>query len=1012
MQLIHAEKLAEVIREHSIPLVFLEACQTAKTEEDPTASVAAKLLEEGVTSVVAMSHTVLVETAHRFVKAFYMELAQGKRVGAAMIAGQRELHRDSYRGKLMGAGELRLQDWFVPVLYQEEQDPQLISKLQPREVQQLQAKQRLLSLGALPAPPAHEFQGRSRELLALERLLHEEPYAVICGQGGAGKTTLAIELTRWLVRVNRFRRVAFLSLEQYTDARSVLDSLGHQLLPEGERWSVAQYPNLKQALQPVERALADRATIIVLDNMESVLPDQTGQLPPGAAPVEELFDLYRKLLDADPATRIVFTTRESLPAPFDHRRREISLGALSQEDAIKLVGEVMKQEGLTPKSEDPGSDPQEILDLVEAVNRHARALVLLAREVSRRGVRATTENLHQLMAELDRKYPGDRQNSLYASVELSLRRLPPEAREQIKLLAVFHGGAHLQVFDYVLGTAEDDMETTPRIFRELVEVGLGEDMGYGHLRLDPALPSYLLREMSEEKQEEVTTRWADGMRALTSFLYEQRFKNTELSARLTPLELPNLMAMLRWMQEKAAPEVVVDVAERVESLLANLGRAQALTEATIVREQAASGLKDWSHARFLTERTGIDRLLERGDLPSAYSAAQQLLQRSLAAGEEAYPGAAYDIAGAHWMLGRVLRKGGASEEALGMLAKAQRRFQVLADAGNISAEGMVSTAISESGDCLSDLGRLDEAASAYQEAIKRDEKLKDQRGIAVSKGNLGTVRMLQQQYAEALEIFAEARNMFQSLGEPRTVAIFWHQIGMVHRRAGQYEQAERAYRQSLAIMVQQKNLSGEAISMTELGNLYNNMGRLEEAVRCYRQAADIHVKLQDQRYEGMDRNNMADVLIRLQHYDEARNELLRAIECSRPYGHTAQPWKTWNILYDLEQATGQAKAAALARQQAIESYLAYRRAGGQNMTSGAQLCVMVTQAIERGDVTEIAQQLVQFSEADVPPSTKVLISKLQSILRGERNPALADDLDLSYHDAAELKLLLELLGAR
>ena len=83
------------------------------------------VLEEGVTSIVAMSHSVLVETAHRFVKSFYKELAEGKRIGAAMIAGQRELHRNTNRGKVMGAGELRLQDWFVPVLYQEQQDPNL-----------------------------------------------------------------------------------------------------------------------------------------------------------------------------------------------------------------------------------------------------------------------------------------------------------------------------------------------------------------------------------------------------------------------------------------------------------------------------------------------------------------------------------------------------------------------------------------------------------------------------------------------------------------------------------------------------------------------------------------------------------------------------------------------------------------------------------------------------------------------------------------------------------------------
>ncbi|HEV7857606.1 MAG TPA: tetratricopeptide repeat protein [Pyrinomonadaceae bacterium] len=1009
VELIHAGKLAEVIRDHRIPLVFLEACQSAKTEADPTASVAAKLLEEGVTSVVAMSHSVLVETAHRFVKAFYTDLAQGKRVGAAMLAGQRELHRDSYRGKLMGAGELRLQDWFVPVLYQEEQDPQLINRLQPKEVQQLQAAQRRLSFGALPDPPPHEFQGRSRELLVLERLLHAEPYAVVRGQGGAGKTTLAVELVRWLVRVGRFRRAAFVSMDQYTDARSVLDSLGRQLLPEGENWSVAQYTDIKQALQPVERALADRPTIILLDNLESVLHDHTGQSPPGAAPVEELFALCRELQDADPATRILFTSRESLPAPFNHGRREIRLGALSREDAIKLVAEVMKQEGLTPKSEDPGGDPQEIVDLVEAVNRHARALVLLARELPQ-GVRATTQKVRELMERLDREHPGDRQNSLYASVELSLRRLSQQTREQIKPLAVFHGGAHFYVFNHMLGKAQDDMETAPGIFRELVEVGLGEDMGYGHLRLDPALPPYLLREMSEPEQAETSTLWADGMKWLTQFLYDLYFKNAEVASQLTLLEMPNLMSMLRWMQEKAAPEEVVIVANKVEALLSYLGRGQALAEVTRVREQAASELKEWSHARYLTEDTSIDRLLESGDLSSAHTAAQQLRQRSLAAGEGAYPGADYDIAMAHVTLGRVLKRGGAAEEALTQLAEGRRRFQALADEGDTSAEGPASVAITESGDCLRDLGRLDEAAEAYQEAIRRNEKLEDQRAIAVSKGQLGTVRLLQGQYEEALEIYTAAKDIFASMGEPGSVATLWHQIGVVHRYAGQYEQAERAYRQSLAIAVQQKNLSDEGLSMGELGNLYDALGRLEESVRCYLQAADIYIKLQDQRYEGVVRNNLANTLIKLQRYDDARRELLRAIECKKPYGHAAESWKTWAILYNLEQATNQVEAAGQARQQAIESYLSYRRAGGQNMSQGDQLCTMTAQAIKQGETTKAEQALAKMTGADVSPSVKVLISRLESILRGERNPALADDPDLYYRDAVELRLLLEVLG--
>ncbi len=1007
MEFIDADKMAAVIRDHRIPLVLLNACQSA-TQENPTASVAAKLLEEGVTSVVAMSHSVLVETARRFVKAFYEELARGALVGQAMLAGQKELIGDTYRGKILGAGELHLHDWFVPVLYQEEQDPQLFTALPPQAVRQLQTQQRRLSLGELPDPPLHTFIGRSRELLALERLLHNQPYAVVRGQGGAGKTVLAVELARWLVRAGRYRRAAFVCMEHYTDVRAVLDGLGRQLLPEGNKYSVAQFPDLKQAFQPVQRALADHPTIIVLDNLESVLPDSTGQTPAAAASFEELFELCQDLLDADPATRLLFTSRESLPAPFDHRGQEIGLGALSREDAIELVSQVMAQEGLTPEPTDPGSTPQEIIDLVEAVNRHARALVLLAREVSRRGVRTTTENLHQLMADLHKKYPNDREKSLYASVELSLRRLSPEAQKRVQVLAVFHGGANLitlaPVFDLDKDTARD-------LGAELIQVGLAEDMGYGHLRLDPALPPYLLGQMDEAEQEQMRTRWAEAMTQLTNFLYKQWFKDTNLAAQLTLLELPNLLALLVWIQDRATPEGVVGLAGSVEQLLAPLGRPQALAQVTSVRERAAQALGEWSHARFEAERYSIERLLDSGDLQSAYTAAQQLLQRCLDAGEEAYLGADYDIAMAHNIMGQVLSAGGDAENALRYYAQAQQRFQILADEGNIAGASMASAVISRNGDCLKSLGRLDEAAAAYQDAIKRFEKIDDKRWVAVSKGQLGTVRRLQERYAEALRIHAEARDIFESLGEPVSVAIGWYQIGMVHNRTKQFEQAEQAYRQSLAISVQQKNCAGEARNLNGLGNLYYNMGRLEEAVTCYRQSADIFVELQDLNAEGGSRNNMAIVLIKLERYDEARRELHRAIECNKPFGHAAEHWKTWMILHNLEQATDNPKAAAQARQQAIQSYLDYRRAGGESQSPRAQLYALVAQAIQQGDTNEAEQYLVEILGAVDVHWAKAMVPKLQAILNGARDPALAADPDLDYDDAVELHLLLESLSS-
>jgi hypothetical protein len=100
----------------------------------------------------------------------------------------------------------------------------------------------------------------------------------------------------------------------------------------------------------------------------------------------------------------------------------------------------------------------------------------------------------------------------------------------------------------------------------------------------------------------------------------------------------------------------------------------------------------------------------------------------------------------------------------------------------------------------------------------------------------------------------------------------------------------------------------------------------------------------------------------------------------------------------------------MTRQQAIQSYLAYRRDGGENQSSGAQWCAATLQAIQQGAVDKALQQLEQLLKPDSSDRTKALIPALQAILRGSRDQALADDPALNYSDAAEVLLLLERLA--
>ena len=115
------------------------------------------------------------------------------------------------------------------------------------------------------------------------------------------------------------------------------------------------------------------------------------------------------------------------------------------------------------------------------------------------------------------------------------------------------------------------------------------------------------------------------------------------------------------------------------------------------------------------------------------------------------------------------------------------------------------------------MGRLDEAAVAYKEVIQRDEQRIDARDVAVGKSQLGTVRMDQGRYREALAAHAEARERFTQLDEPGTVAVIWHQTGMAYQKAGQPEAAEDAYLKAFAITVRLGNVAGQARTLAQLG---------------------------------------------------------------------------------------------------------------------------------------------------------------------------------------------------
>jgi tetratricopeptide (TPR) repeat protein len=280
--------------------------------------------------------------------------------------------------------------------------------------------------------------------------------------------------------------------------------------------------------------------------------------------------------------------------------------------------------------------------------------------------------------------------------------------------------------------------------------------------------------------------------------------------------------------------------------------------------------------------------------------------------------------------------------------------------------------------------------------------------VAVNRGQLGTVRLYQNCYQDALDCYQEAIERFTVLGEPSTVAGLWHLTGRAYQNA---EAAQDAYRKSLAIRVRLNDIAGQAASLGQLGILYDaGLGRPEEAAALFRQAADKYIEIGDIAGEGRQRTNLAITLRGLGRVDEARREAHRAIECKKQFGHALQPWTSWAILAEIETDARIRVAAMEAKRKAVAAFLAYRRDGGENHTYAGRLSLAVTQALLGGDAAGVASDLQQLAaDPDLHAGYHPFLSALQAVVAGSRDRALADSEDVNYMQAAEILFLIETL---
>ncbi|HEY6286835.1 MAG TPA: CHAT domain-containing protein, partial [Ktedonobacteraceae bacterium] len=231
LDLVKAEDVAQILLDSGVRLAVLDACQSAMgASDDAFSSVATRLIQGGIDSVVAMSASVLVASSTLFFEAFYREMAAGIPASTAQERARQALYDDPRRHMLRRRRDeegqpVELRDWWLPHFYQ--QRPLELRPTRPSgELKQELAPSSDRLSESMPAEPRYGFSGRAYELLQIERFLLHGQLVVMHGFGGVGKTALVRETADWLTRTRMYGAASFVSFEHGGDAATLLSALG------------------------------------------------------------------------------------------------------------------------------------------------------------------------------------------------------------------------------------------------------------------------------------------------------------------------------------------------------------------------------------------------------------------------------------------------------------------------------------------------------------------------------------------------------------------------------------------------------------------------------------------------------------------------------------------------------------------------------------------------------------------------------------------------------------------
>jgi tetratricopeptide (TPR) repeat protein len=630
------------------------------------------------------------------------------------------------------------------------------------------------------------------ERLKRELAPDEKRLIVLWGAGGVGKTAIATETARALV--DTFAgRIAWVSAdgrESFT-LSALLDEVAHQLGRDDLRPLAIE--SKKEAVRDV---VTKSATLIVLDNFETIAPDEAKHCSDWLA---------------QPALcSALITTRQIIEGV-----RNIPIETMRPEEAHDLLGQLIAQ----------AREPEAFINLDrERVIKTAEANPLVLQWIF--GQINLAQDPDEVLDDLSHG-EGDAAKRVFDR-SYNLPQLNNGGRAVLLALALFVPSATRPMLAAVAGS---NLDKDKKRFREATKTlaslwlvhmtddgkrlavgGLTRELAIAHLLSDPRGKTFRPRFVSH-------------------FLRYARFHQRENVADFNALEderdnIFNAMDIAYGMEDWRS---VMNICYGLDTFLELRGYWD---EAIQRGEQALQAARN-AHADIDISNIAHNVAViyqQQGKMATAHSLFNESLEIQKILGNQ------IGIANTMYHLGMLAQDEGDIEEAL------QLYNGSLEISKKLGYQDGISASLQQSGVLKQEKGDVEEALGLYNESLEIAKRLGNQSTIAASLHNLGSLKLADKQFEEAEDFFKQSLSIIKRLGNKIYLAKCLESIGKLRLGQNRYSEARTLLDEALTI--------AEKISAKlRIGNIKYSLGLLAErennraeAERLFREALSLFEK--------------------------------------------------------------------------------------------------------------------------------------------------------------------------